>query len=71
MATTQDPEWKVIGYSVAGLLIIALAVMFSPFVLIAGVVIIAFKLNEWQLKEPGSRILIFARAVARRTANWR
>ncbi|MGP8261421.1 MAG: type IV secretion system DNA-binding domain-containing protein [Rhodoblastus sp.] len=52
MASAKDPEWKVIGYSMVGLLIIALAVILSPFVLIAGVVIIAFKLYEAHQNSP-------------------
>ena len=52
MATAQDPAWKIIGYSVAGFLIIALAVLLSPFVLIAGVAFLTFKLYEAHQNSP-------------------
>jgi hypothetical protein len=54
----KSPEWKVIGYSFAALLIIALAILLSPFVLIAGVVIIAFKLYEAHQNSPARLALL-------------
>ena len=47
-----DPTVKVVLYAVAGLLIIALAVLLSPFILIAGVILFGLKLYEWYQTSP-------------------
>jgi hypothetical protein len=48
----QEAPWKAGAYVVGGLLIITLAVVLSPFVLIAGVVFAGFKIYERQQASP-------------------
>ena len=48
----QEAPWKSGVYVVGGLLIITLAVVLSPFVLIAGVVFAGFKIYERQQTSP-------------------